>query len=40
MKICNKNHRYAEVLKNVEYSQSNEDGRHQCAGCAYEQGSN
>ena len=38
MTICRKNHRYAEVLKSVAYSQSNENGRHLCAGCAYELG--
>lgn len=38
MTICDKNHRYAEILRDVEYSQSYEDGRHRCAGCAYEIG--
>lgn len=38
MTICNKNHRYAKILHNVEHSQSYDNGRHKCAGCAYEAG--
>lgn len=38
MSICDKKHTNAEVLKNVRSSQSNKEGRHKCAGCAYEEG--
>ncbi|MDG2958961.1 hypothetical protein [Exercitatus varius] len=38
MSICNKNHRYADILNNIPYSQSHDNGRHKCAGCAYELG--
>ena len=35
--ICNKNHRYAQILESLPDDQSG-SGRHKCAGCAYEQG--
>ena len=38
MKTCNDNHRYAEIFKGLSYSQSHEEGRHRCTGCAYEAG--
>ncbi|WP_373753279.1 hypothetical protein [Neisseria weixii] len=38
MPICKKEHRYAESFKNLPDSQSPEQGRHLCAGCAYEEG--
>ena len=34
---CTKPHRYWSVLDNLPISQA-DTGRHQCAGCAYEQG--
>ena len=34
---CTKSHRYAELFKQLEDSQA-EEGRHKCAGCAYEIG--
>ena len=37
-RICNKNHRYANVLSTLPLSQNSEKGRHRCAGCAYEAG--
>ncbi len=37
MSVCNKNHRYAQEFENLPLSQA-EDGRHKCAGCAYEKG--
>ncbi len=37
MIICNKNHRYADALSQLPLDQGGE-GRHLCAGCAYEQG--
>lgn len=36
--VCQKNHRYANVLATLPFSQNNEAGRHRCAGCAYEAG--
>lgn len=36
--VCQKNHRYANVLATLSFSQNNEAGRHRCAGCAYEAG--
>lgn len=38
MSICKKNHRYNDIFKNLPDSQKPEDGRHLCAGCAYENG--
>ncbi len=35
--ICYKNHRYAPILDTLPDDQSG-NGRHKCAGCAYEQG--
>ena len=37
MSICNKAHRYAEHFVGLPDSQA-DDGRHKCAGCAYELG--
>lgn len=34
---CKKQHRKAEILASLPESQAGE-GRHKCAGCAYEQG--
>lgn len=36
--ICKDDHRYLGVLANLPDSQSPEEGRHKCAGCAYEAG--
>lgn len=38
MSICKKNHRYADYFKQLPDSQSPEQGRHLCAGCAYDAG--
>ena len=38
MNICEKQHRYANILNNLPDSQSSDEGRHLCAGCAYEKG--
>ena len=38
MTTCQKNHRYAKILEKLPYSQSNQDGRHLCAGRALEKG--
>lgn len=35
--ICTKEHRYNEIFKDLPFSQGG-DGRHKCAGCAYEIG--
>ena len=37
-KICNKEHRYLENLRNLPDNQKFDEGRHKCAGCAYEKG--
>lgn len=37
MTVCEKNHRYAEIFKELSPDQG-DDGRHKCAGCAYELG--
>lgn len=37
-RICNKNHRYADILSTLPLSQHSDKGRHKCAGCAYEAG--
>ena len=36
--ICDKDHRFLENLRDLPESQRPEDGRHKCAGCAYEKG--
>lgn len=37
--ICQKEHRYYEEFASLPYAQDNQNqGRHVCAGCAYEQG--
>lgn len=36
--ICNKDHRYLKEFEALPDSQDNENGRHICAGCAYEEG--
>ena len=38
MNLCEKNHRYAELFKQLPDSQSPDQGRHLCAGCAYNAG--
>ncbi|SNV86402.1 hypothetical protein [Haemophilus pittmaniae] len=38
MTICDKNHRYADILNNLPPSQSYDNGRHLCTGCALEAG--
>ncbi|OOF45302.1 hypothetical protein [Rodentibacter trehalosifermentans] len=35
---CNKGHQYAELLSTLPDSQKISDGRHLCAGCAYDEG--
>ncbi|WP_081701839.1 hypothetical protein [Oleidesulfovibrio alaskensis] len=37
MAICNKNHRYNPQFDELSPAQGG-DGRHKCAGCAYDQG--
>lgn len=37
MTICDKEHRYADILSDLPLDQGGE-GRHLCAGCAYEAG--
>lgn len=37
MTICHKNHRYDDVFAQLPDDQGG-DGRHKCAGCAYEEG--
>jgi len=37
MSICKKEHRYAGLFAGLSDSQA-DDGRHKCAGCAYELG--
>lgn len=39
MPICDQQHRYAAFFDTLPDSQG-EEGRHKCAGCAYEQGFN
>ena len=36
---CDKSHRYNQIFKNLPEDQGG-DGRHHCAGCAYERGYN
>jgi hypothetical protein len=36
--ICTKDHRYLEQLANLSENQKPDEGRHKCAGCAYEKG--
>lgn len=36
--ICKKAHRYLDKLADLPESQKPDEGRHKCAGCAYEQG--
>ena len=36
--ICDKEHRYLENLKDLPDNQKTDEGRHKCAGCAYEKG--
>lgn len=37
--VCQKNHRYLDVLASLPDAQDNVNGgRHICAGCAYEEG--
>ncbi|NYA24703.1 hypothetical protein HZI65_01305 [Haemophilus haemolyticus] len=35
---CNKGHQYAQLLDSLPDSQKISDGRHLCAGCAYDEG--
>jgi hypothetical protein len=35
--LCQKDHRYLGLFNNLPYDQGGE-GRHKCAGCAYERG--
>jgi hypothetical protein len=35
--ICNKDHRYLQIYNGLPFDQGG-DGRHRCAGCAYERG--
>lgn len=37
MDVCNKEHRYADYFDKLPQAQGDE-GRHKCAGCAYELG--
>lgn len=37
MSVCNKNHRYNSAFEQLPHDQGG-DGRHKCAGCAYEIG--
>ena len=39
MPICNENHRYDQMLSDLPDDQGGQ-GRHKCAGCAYEKGFN
>lgn len=35
---CQKNHRYSTEFKSLPHDQSKFNGRHKCAGCAYNEG--
>lgn len=36
--ICEQDHRYDGAFARLPDSQANAEGRHRCAGCAYDQG--
>lgn len=36
--VCDKEHRYLENLRDLPENQKTDEGRHKCAGCAYEKG--
>lgn len=38
MSLCNHQHRYDPDFESLPEDQSKFNGRHKCAGCAYEQG--
>ena len=37
---CQQQHRYAQDFRGLPYDQSKFNGRHKCAGCAYDHGYN
>jgi len=36
--VCKKEHRFLDVLAGLPDNQKSDEGRHKCAGCAYEKG--
>ncbi len=38
MTTCKKDHRYNAIFENLPVDQASFNGRHKCAGCAYEAG--